>query len=102
MQSTNFYSTKYFAKHQRFRTRLHLKRIPARRQYRGGIIVRYRFRSGYFTGGHDQPVWILFADPAQGLYQINFSYVGYESKTLNIDLTENITRILNWLRLLLN
>jgi hypothetical protein len=28
----------------------------------------------------------------KGSYQINFSYVGYESKTLNIDLTENTTR----------
>jgi hypothetical protein len=28
----------------------------------------------------------------KGSYQINFSYVGYETKTLSIDLTENITK----------
>jgi hypothetical protein len=90
--ATNFYGTKYFAKHKHFRTRLHLKRIPAGRQYRGGIIVRYRFSSGYFQGVTTNLYGFYSLTLPKGSYQINFSYVGYETKTLSIDLTENITK----------
>jgi hypothetical protein len=90
--ATSFYSARYFAKHQRFRTRLHLKRIPAGRQYRRGIIVRYRFRSGDIPGVTTNLYGFYSLTLPKGSYQINFSYVGYESKTVNVDLTENTTR----------